>query len=311
GTVWNMVDTVFRHARDVGDIAAAALGGRALDLALAPIQPLREIALATAGHLGLEAADYQHLLACGAATGARFLAPSACGEAFTPAFAAMNAFVYPVSRARALRDIAAYAPSIHTLNPAPGERFVVEGGDVSVGAGELAIEWTGAGDPRSFRPLELAPLTDPNLDGRDPGAMRDRVHAWVTRELAPAVQRELGTVAAFDRLSLVLEVIFPDGRTAYTFDTRGHVRETYDDEHDVLLLIAGSMLDDVIAGRRAWVEPLLAGLMRSSVRGVHIAPGTCDTVDVAPMFVYYAIPYRTSTERAVSGRVAALRRARA
>jgi hypothetical protein len=109
----------------------------------------------------------------------------------------------------------------------------------------------------------------------------------------------------------VLEVVYPDARTSYTFDTRGGVREATDSEHDVLLLIAGSMLDDVIAGRRAWVEPLLAGLMRSSVRGVHVTRGALGFFDVAPMFVYYAIPYRVSTERAVNGRVAALRRARA
>ncbi len=311
GTAWNMVDTVFRSPHNASEIALAALAGRTLDLSLAPIQPLREIELATAGRLGLDLGDYQHLLACGAATGARHLATSACGEAFTPPFAAMNAFVYPVSRERALRDLRAFAPSIRTLNPALGEMLVVDGGDVSVAAGDIAIQRTGAGDPRDFRPLELAPLTDPNLDGRDVASMRDRIHAWVHRELAPALARELGAKPELATLSLVLEVVFPDGRANYTFDTGGRVREASDPEHDVLLVVAGSMLDDVIAGRRAWVEPLLAGLMRSSVRGVNVSRGACAFFDVAPMFVYYAIAYRASTERAVSARVAALLRARA
>jgi L-ascorbate metabolism protein UlaG (beta-lactamase superfamily) len=311
GTAWNMVDTVFRSPHNVREIARASLAGRTLDVALAPIQPLREIELATAGRLGLDLADYQHLLACGAATGARVLAPSACGEAFTPPFAAMNAFVYPISRERALCDLRSFAPATRTLNPALGEMLVILGGEVSVAPGELAIQRAGAGDPRDFRPLEIAPLTDPNVDGRDVVAMRDRVHAWVGRELAPALARELGPRPELAKLALVLEVVFTDGRAAYTFDTRGNVREASDPEYDVLLLMAGSMLDDVIAGRRAWVEPLLAGLMRSSVRGVNVARGACAFFDVAPMFVYYAISYRASTERAVSGRVAALRRARA
>jgi UDP-MurNAc hydroxylase len=311
GVVWNLVDTVFRQPADVRHIARAALGERALDLALAPIQPLREIELATAGRLGLDIGDYQHLLACAAATGARHLAPSACGEAFTAAFAAMNSFVYPVSRERALRDFGAFAPGVRTLNPALGEMLVVDGGDVSIAAGEIAIARSGAGDPRAFRPLELGPLEDPNLDGRDVSAMRARIGTWAKRELAPAIARELGANAALARLSLVLEVVYPDGRASHTFDTRGAVREAHDPDYDVLMLIAGSMLDDVIAGRRAWVEPLLAGLMRSSVRGVNVAPGACAFFDVAPMFGYYAIPYRASTERAVSGRVAAKRRGRA
>lgn len=310
GAVWNMIDTAFRTAADVEHVAKAALRGRPLDLALAPIQPLREIAIATAGQLGFDLNDYAHLLSCGAASGARFVAPSACGEAFREPFAVMNGWVYPVSRARAVRDLAAFAPQIRCLNPALGEALVVEGSHVTVEPGDIEITAVVQPDPRVFRPLEPLALVDPNLDHRPLTPMRDCITAWAHGALAQSIARELGGKPALDHVSLVLEVVFQDGCLPFSFDTRGKTREVSDPEYDVLVMVAASMLDDVIAGRRAWVEPLLAGLLRSSTRGAHVQPGRCDWLDVTPMFVYYAIPYRASTAAAVSGRVAAKLRAR-
>ncbi len=303
GLVWNMIDTVFASPADVTRVARTAAQGRPLDLALAPLQPMREIALATAGYVGFERHEYAHLLSCAAATEAGAVAPSACGEVFAEPFHAMGHWVYPVSRARALRHLGRLSPAQRGVTAALGESLVVEGGEVSVAPSALLFERMGSGSSRAFRPLEPHALVDPNLDGRTEGGMWARIREWCERDLRSGIARELGGVAGLEDLSLVLEVVFHDQRRSLTFDASGGMRDGGDDEYDVLVMVAASMLDDVIAGHRAWVEPLLAGLLRSSVRGVHVRAGEASVLPVAPIFPYYGLPYRESVERAVAHRV--------
>ena len=66
------------------------------------------------------------------------------------------------------------------------------------------------------------------------------------------------------------------------------------------------MLVDVIEGRRGWYEPLLVGCLRSSARGCIVAPGRAEPILIGPMFVYEAIPYRLSSERAARWQARAL-----
>lgn len=306
GVAWNLIDTVFPSPADVARIRDSAVEGRKIDLALAPIQTLREIALSTADFVGFRPHDHAHLLACAAATGARTITPSACGEAFAAPYAAMNRYVYPVSRARAARDLKRYAPGTRTVIPEIGESLVIEGGEVSLGKGTVAFERLGSGeDPRHFAPIEPAAVFDPNLDGRRSVEMRDAIGRWAKDDLAPALAKALGDRGDLAGISLVLEVVLPDDRIAFRLDTRGGVEHRDDPEYDVRVVVAASMLLDVIEGRRAWVEPLLAGLLRSSVRGAHIAEGVCAPLSIAPMFPYYAIPYRQSVERSVMWRARA------
>ncbi|NUP05140.1 MAG: MBL fold metallo-hydrolase [Polyangiaceae bacterium] len=306
GSVWNLIDTVFPSPADVAAIRAAVLGDAELDLALAPIQTLREIALSTAGDVGFSPVDHRHLLACAVATGAKTIAPSACGEALTQPYDALNRYVYPVSRARATRDLQRFSPSTNTIAPRLGQAIVVEGGHIDLEPASLPIEWLGEGDdPRFFAPIEPARMYDPNLDGRDPGEMRNAARAWCETDLAPALGRSLGGREDAGRLSLVLEIVGPDDRFALRFDGRGHCVGGTDPEYDVFVTVAESMLLDVIEGKRGWVEPLLAGLLRSSIRGAEISPGRCDPLQIAPIFPYYAIPYRRSIERAVIARARA------
>ncbi|MFO0555722.1 MAG: MBL fold metallo-hydrolase [Polyangiaceae bacterium] len=309
GVAWNLIDTVFHSPFDVRTVRQTALGDRAIDLALVPIQPMREIALATADHVGFVTSDYGHFLGCAAATGAKTLSPCASGERFAEPYSAMNHLVYPVSRTRAARDLARYAPSQRVLVPAVGESLVLEGSDVSIAPGTIPLHVSGAFDPRPFRPLELAPMFDPNLDDRPLSEIREGCLRFCRDVLAPAIARELSS-PVFAGLSLVLEIVLSDGaHLALTFDTKGNVTERGDDEYDVLVMVAGSMLLDVIEGRRGWVEPLLAGLLRSSVRGALVDPERVSPLPVAPMFPYYAISYRESIERATLARAEALARA--
>jgi L-ascorbate metabolism protein UlaG (beta-lactamase superfamily) len=302
GCVWNMVDTVFHGPAEVRRIRDLSTAGRRVDVALAPLQPMREIALATAGWVGFDPAQYASMISCAAAVEARYVVPSAAGDAHAPPFDAMNAWVYPVSRRRAARDLAAFDPACEVLTPDLGEALVVERGDVAVGPGDVVIERLGAEPARTFRPLEPAPVSDPNLSGYDAAAMRGEIGAWISSSLAPALARELGGREDLAAATFVLEVVYPDGREATTLDALGRSRPGFDDEYTVLNVVAASMLVDVVRGRRSWGEPLLAGALRSSIRGAWIAPGAARRLSVAPMFVYYALPYRESVERAARDR---------
>ncbi len=304
GTVWNMVDTVFSRPADAKNVVSLALDGRAPDLTLAPIQTLLEISLATSSSVGFSPEEQHHLMACAAASGSRTFAPSACGEALTGPFDAMNAYVYPVSRERAARDLSRFVPGARVLLPALGEAIVVEGSDAAVAPGSVVVERIGDGrDPRRFRPFDPAPLLDPNLDGRDPGEMRDAIRRFAHEQLAPAIAGSIGEVEALAHAVMVLEVVLPDDRLFFRLESNGGCEERGDPEYDVLDAVAGSMLLDVVEGRRAWVEPLLAGLLRSSIRGVSVREGSAVPLPIAPMFPYYAISYRESVERAVRHRV--------
>jgi L-ascorbate metabolism protein UlaG (beta-lactamase superfamily) len=298
GCAWNLVDTVFDSPHEVVRVRDLATGGRSVDVALAPLEPMREIALATSGRIGFAPREYGHLLACAAAVRARCVVPSAAGDAHAPPFDAMNASAYPISCERAVRDLSRLAPETRVLMPALGEALVLEGGAIGIDAGDVGVEILGEAPRQSFRPFEPAPLFDPNLDARDPEALRAAIRRWVHAELAPAVARELGDRDDLQSAVLVLEIVYPGDREAFRFDTRGNVEERFDDDYDVLNVIAASLLLDVIEGRRTWGEPLHGGVLRSSVRGLSIEPGSVRRLSIAPMFLYYALSYRDSVARA-------------
>lgn len=309
GTAWNMIDTLLEDADEVRHTRDRVCGGRRVDVALAPLQPMREIALATADMVGFVPAHMRHLLSAAAAVEAGCVVPSAAGDAHAAPFEAMNAWVYPVSAERAARDLTAFAPGTRVEMPAIGDSLVIEGGDVSVApsASGVVIEHGAQGEPRVFRPIDPAPLFDPNLDGRDVSAMREAIAHWAMTDLPEAIDRaaQRGPLAGRE---LVLEVILPGDRLAFSLRAGRSPREGFYPEYDVLNAVAGSMLLDVIEGRRAWYEALLAGALRCAVRGCDVGPGRADRLPVGPMFVYEAIPYRESTERAVRARARAMAR---
>ncbi len=297
-SVWNMIDTVFEGPAEVRRIRDATTAGRRVDLALAPVQPMREVALATAGWVGFDFRQYEHMLACATAVDAAHLVPSAAGDVHAPPFDAMTAWVQPVSRDRAGRDVERLAPATRVLYPRVGEALVVEGGTVGIEPGGVPLEMLGDAAVRAFRPLEAAPLVDPNLLGLPEQTYRDRIRRWLADDLAPALARSLAEREDLAAVRLSLEVVYPDAREGVTFDRHGRMRDGVDDEYEVLNIAAASMLYEVIEGRRGWGEPLLAGLLRSSVRGIAVVGGVARHLSIAPMFLYYALPYLESARRA-------------
>ena len=154
-------------------------------------------------------------------------------------------------------------------------------------------------DPRVFRPFVIEDLVDPNFDGRREEQMRDAIEHWVRTELAPSL---IKPTEARTRTSLVLEAVFPTQRDAFTITLSGaeaRVERRFDHDYDALVSIAGSMLCDVIEGKRHWGDPLLAGLLRSSTRMYQVDSKGVRPQRFASIFLYYALDYEQSVERAL------------
>jgi beta-lactamase family protein len=296
GVVWNQVDTVMRGVDDVRGVLelAASLGRPGLDLALVRWQPLNEVGAALAGDIGFPLREYGELLDQVAATAARTIVPSAAGAAHTAPYAWLNRSVYPVPAARFLRDAAVRCPEASVL-PA------VVGGVYRMAAGAVTLDPHGARDlvephavpEEPYVPFVIPELVDPNVDDGDEAAMHATIEPWIEGPLPAALAR-------VPTSTLVLEVVYPSSRQAYTFlvaNGKVTVERAFDPDWDVLDAIAASQLADVIDGRRHWGEPLLAGLLRAARRGYRVHAHGVEPLGVAPIFLYYALSYEESTER--------------
>ena len=312
GAVWNQVDTVHRGPEDVRATLRAAAGeleteslARGPDLALVRWQPLLEIAVQTAAATTFPLTGYAAALDEIAAVGARAIVPGSAGARHKEPFQAMNRIVYPVSMARAVRDIAARATGSRVYPATVGGAYRLEGGETAYdpagGAALVSLEGT-RDDDRVFRPDLASALVDPNLDARDEASMRGACGASIFETLGPALARAFPSMGTPRPLSFVVEVVFPRAVDAYTIvvapgaaDAR--IERRFDPDYDALNSIAGSLFADVIAGRRHWGEPLLGGLLRSSLRAYHVGANGLVPANVGPMFLYYGLSYEESMER--------------
>jgi hypothetical protein len=71
-----------------------------------------------------------------------------------------------------------------------------------------------------------------------------------------------------------------------------------DDDHMLCNRIAASALDEVLEGRLAWGDALLAGKLRLHARAYRVDAHGGSLVPLPPVFLYAAIGYVESFERA-------------
>lgn len=311
GVVYDQIDTSIgrpAQVRTFFERVASALGeghraGEALvSLALVRWQPLLEVEATLAGTIGFPFSAYAEELERCASIGARVVCPSSAGTRHVGPYAFMNRLVYPVTEARFLRDFAARSPSTRAERHLTGATYRVRGGDVTVDRDgairEGLITHVGSpDDPRSFRPLEIPPIVDPNLGARPEAELRSIVEPWIRNTLVPSLER----AARGRRLRWVLEVVLPATTDVYTIETGGPALLTRDDhlDWDVRCAVAGSLLVDVIEARRHWGDLLLGGMLRACCRAVEVDAHGLRPIPLQPLFVYEAISYEDSVQRAL------------
>lgn len=315
GIVYDQIDTSIGRPADVRaffERVASALGRKAgtssdrarrlVTLALVRWQPLLEVEAMLAGSIGFPFGAYADELERCAAIDARVICPSSAGARHAGPYAFMNRLVHPVTEAQFLQDIRARLPSARAERHITGATYRVRGGDVTVdedGATRAGLV-TRVGalpDPRSFRPLEIPPIVDPNLDARPEGELRSLLEAWVRDALVPALERAAGG----RHVRYVLEVVLPATTDIYTIDTARTPALTRDDDEawDVRCAVAGSLLADVIEGRRHWGDLLLGGMLRGCSRAREVDEEGLRPISLQPLFVYEAISYEESIHRAL------------
>ena len=297
--VWNQVDTIHRSASELAttiDLFESELASK-LRFVLARWCPLVEVEAVMAGRIGFPFGTYGEILEQAALLAGRgaVVVPSAAGERHAEPWSHMNALVYPLDEARFLHDLRVRAPNARAFSAAPGAGFHVAGSEVSLDetAGRAMVQTMELIDDRDFRPLAIAPLADPNVDARDESTMRATIDAWVHGPLADALVEY--------RRRFLLEVVYPSARDVWSIGER--VTRAHDPQWDVRNEVAASMLCDVIDGRRHWGDLLLAGVLRACSRAYDIRPSGLVRAKVPQIFLYAAIPYGVSVERAVEHEV--------
>jgi hypothetical protein len=273
-----------------------------MDLAMVCWQPLLEVAaqLGEATHFPM--ASWSNALDKIAAIGAKNVLPASAGSRHAAPYEAMNRRVYPVPLSRAMRDISARCPQARVLRPQVGTSWVVEGGGVDDRGRDSIVLSVASYDDEDFAPLSLEPVRDPNLGERDEASMEAIIERWIRDDLAPALTRSFATWGVDREVLLELDVVYPSTTRPYLLRVSAGqteiVRSSHHD-HDVLNVIAASMLVDVIEGRRGWGDPLLAGLLRTSFRGYDVTPRGLRRLPISELFVYEAISYEESFRRQV------------
>jgi hypothetical protein len=303
---WNLVDTVLRGPADVArvrDEALRAVGGDTIALACVRWQPMLEIAAQMGEATTFPYRGYDRVLRDIAAIGARAIVPAAAGGSHRGPFRWLDQVVFPMSEARARDDLAIACPGAAVLPGLVGNRFTVApGGVTDVGHRSPLVEIESSDDPRGFEPFAVPALVDPDLGGADASTMRDTVARWLRQQLAPALATAWPSWRSDRALRLSVEVVWPGGSEHVGFVVDGSGAQLQAGacaDWDAKNQVAGSMLWQVIEGRRGWGDVLLAGALRARSRAYRVHEGGALTpLPLGETFLYYALPYELSHERA-------------
>lgn len=301
-TAWNMVDTVFRGRDELARVrgrALAALAHTRLDFALVPWQPMLEIAAQLGHAIAFPHDAYAELLAQLAVIDAGTIVPGAAGTVHADPYAWLDAIVCPLDEARFVADARRMLPGKQVLPLALGGRYRIGPGEVELDAeaGAALIERVAGGPTRPCVALDIPPLVDPCRFLGPPessAVMQAELARWIADELGPALVRHYEEFELERPLRCAIEVVFADARLARTLVVEPGSFTLLDAiaaDWDAYDAIAGSMLWEVLQGRRHWGDPLLSGCLRARLRV---------RANVAEVFFYYALSYAASLERATA-----------
>lgn len=312
GVVWNQVDTVLADLDAMRSTVAAglaALGRTRLDLCLARWQPMLEIAAPLGRRTSFPYRDYADILEHAAAAGAHAVVAASCSGSHTGAFGWMDRYVFPVGEDRFARDLARRAPDTTVLPARIGATYRVRDGVVAIARerDDTLVRIDDAVDPRAWSPFAIPALVDPHVGDADEPTMRARVAAWIEDELAPALATAWPQMHVAGPLRFAVDVVFPSARDAFTIvvdDAGALVQSGLAPDWDACNVVAGSLLWEVIEGRRHWGDVLLAGALRTATRAYAVDARGLHPARLGETFLYYALSYDAAVVRATRWDVA-------
>jgi hypothetical protein len=168
------------------------------------------------------------------------------------------------------------------------------------------IEGLGPAADRDYRPFAIPALRDPG-EQHELDARRAESRAWIEHELRAALLANCPHFGVETPLRFVVELVFPGqspgSGDAYTLTVereRAEVRAGIDPDWDLYNQVAGTMFWEVIVGRRAWGDVLMAGTVRAVSRAYAIGPSGLEPANIAETFLYYALSYEDAVRRAVA-----------
>lgn len=306
GSIWHQVDTVLPSAGAAASIARAFAGEARPSLLLARFQPMLEIAAQMGHALELPLHDYDTIHRTIRATNPHHVLPASGGAAHVVPW--LNRVIFPVSPERFARDMRAAGGDVTVHAYRTGAVYEVAGDRLTYVEAAPFVEVGGRDDdPRIFAP-HVPPLADPGWSDVPLAEQRDVVRRFAMGPLLEALAARIDVTR--DPFVRVLRVPFADGDVSrFTFvPASGALRvvERDDPEADLSNEIAGSCLVEILAGRRSFASVLLAAMLRIVRRTYRITEHGVGDAPVAPVFLYEAIGYRESFERAVRFDVARL-----
>ncbi|HEX2735450.1 MAG TPA: MBL fold metallo-hydrolase [Polyangiaceae bacterium] len=270
-TLWHLVDTI----PDPGSIAAVLEQYPAIDVLIAPWQPLQDAALSAGEPLVFPFEMYGRLLANIAQIAPKILVPGACGFRAVGAPAFTNHLIFPVTRARFLEDIARVVPKLReaTLVLEPGDSFTFQSGLTSVESGILpycrsdrqAYDW----QELAFRPFELG---FPTRETRGAAFSRaecfDAVALFMQQTLLETIQEQRQYFAWHHKWQVVrqYEVVFAQNEREYwTLDFRSNPPSVTHGPSALALahtVLPASLLIGLVAGTISWDYAILSAELR-------------------------------------------------
>lgn len=298
GVAWNQVDTELRSPADVRAVlagAASTLGCPSLaegpDLGVVRWQPLREVEPFLGRPTGFPYDAYRRQLEIVAATGQGAVIPGASGSAY--ADGGLDHLAFPVSERRFLADLARRCPGRACWSARPGDRW-----EVARGVRRLEpapwVRLREEPDPRDFKPWSLAAVPE------EPAPV-EPVARWVHEVLAPALARAWHELVADGPLRFALDAVGAGAWTVRAGPDGARVHSGFEPDYDAAVRISAGSLLDVIEGRSHWGTALLGGRIRATTRAYRITPSGMAPLKVAPIFLYYALPYEEAFGRWVMG----------
>ena len=257
--------------------------------------------LGSSTHFPLRA--YDQVLQQIAAVEPGSVVPAAAGGSHVGAWAWLDRVVFPVPESRLLRDLATMCPHTALFASQVGATWRIDAHGVAAIVGAPLARVHAGPDPRRFSPLQIPALVDPNPSAGHVPTMRAVVREWIAHELCPGLRRAWTSLGSTRPLALAVELVWPEHTETMTIalDHDGvTVRDGDGDDWDALNQVAGSLLWEVVAGRRGWGDVLLAGALRARSRAYRIDARGAHALNLAEIFLYYGLDYDASHDRATA-----------